>query len=231
MEAIILAGGFGTRLTGLVRDVPKPMAPVAGRPFLEYILDDLVKQGIDRAVLAVGYKKEIIMDHFQQRYRGLELLYSAETEPLLTGGAIRQAMALCREERVFVINGDTFFQVDLSALRTFALRSGKAIVITLKEMKNISRYGAVEIDRDGNVTAIREKEALPWGYINGGIYDMSRHALERFPERFSLENDGFPDMFRKGQLKGFLAKGFFIDIGVPEDYMRAQTILGSEEFA
>lgn len=227
MEAVILAGGFGTRLAGLVRDVPKPMAPVAGRPFLEYILDDLIRQGVTRAVLAVGYKKEVIIKHFRQNYRGLEILYSEESTPLLTGGAIRQALSLCREERVFIVNGDTFFQVNLPALREFSEKKGAGTAIALKRMENFSRYGAIETDTAGTVTAIYEKRYFRQGYINGGIYDMPRQSLEDYPEKFSLENDSFPRIQAEKQLFGFPSDGFFIDIGVPEDYRKAQELFAS----
>ncbi len=227
MEVVILAGGFGTRLAGLVRDAPKPMAPVAGRPFLEYILDDLIRQGATRAVLAVGYKKEVIIEHFRQNYRGLEIRYSQEHAPLLTGGAIRQALSLCREERVFVINGDTFFQVNLPALRDFSEKKDGGTAIALKQMEDFSRYGAIEMDMAGSITAMYEKRYFRQGYINGGIYDMPRRVLEDYPKKFSLENDGFPRMLTEKQLFGFPSGGFFIDIGVPEDYRKAQELFAS----
>ena len=231
MEAIVLAGGFGTRLAGVVRDVPKPMAPVAGRPFLEYVLDDLIRQGVDRAVLAVGYKKEAITEHFRDIYRGCAILYSEEETPLLTGGAIRQALSLCREERAFVVNGDTFFQVDLAGLRAFSQKRPGQTVIAVREMRDFSRYGAVEFEGDGLVTAMTEKTFRAHGYINGGIYDIPRRALEEYPERFSLENDCFPKLLAAGHLSCFPSRGAFIDIGVPEDYQRAQGLFGGGAFA
>lgn len=231
MEAIVLAGGFGTRLSSVVRDVPKPMAPVAGRPFLEYILDDLVRQGVDRAVLAVGYKKEAITEHFRDSYRDCEILYSEEETPLLTGGAIRQALTLCQEERTFVINGDTFFQVDLASLRAFSQKRQGQIILAVREMRDFSRYGAVEFNEDGLVTAMAEKAFRTFGYINGGIYDIPRWALEEYPERFSLENDCFPQLLTARRLSCFPSQGTFIDIGVPEDYQRAQDLFGGGSFA
>ena len=178
MEAIVLAGGFGTRLAQVVKDVPKPMAPVAGKPFLQYVADDLINQGIDRIVFAVCYKKETIMDFFGDSYRDAAVLYSVETEPLLTGGAIRQSLELCREERVFVINGDTFFQVDLNAMRRTSRNTGKAVVIAVKEMRDFSRYGKVSVNDAMEVTAFHEKQYCAQGCINGGIYDIKRTALK-----------------------------------------------------
>ena len=177
MEAIILAGGFGTRLAQVVKDVPKPMAPVAGKPFLQYVMDDLVEQGVERIVLAVCYKKEAIMDFFGDSYSGAEILYSVEKEPLLTGGAIKHALGFCREERVFIINGDTFFQVDLRALRKDAENRGKCTAIAVKELRGFSRYGRVEVDSAMSVTAFHEKEPCEQGYINGGIYDLSKAGV------------------------------------------------------
>ena len=115
-EAIVLAGGFGTRLAHIVSDVPKPMAPVCGRPFLRFILDDLQKKGVERIILATGYKRECIEEFFGTHYRGMEIVYSPEDTPLGTGGAIKRALSLCREDWVAVLNGDTYFDVDFSTL-------------------------------------------------------------------------------------------------------------------
>ncbi len=231
MEAVILAGGFGTRLAEVVKDVPKPMAPVAGRPFLEYILDELLRQGVNRTVLAVGYKKEAIINHFRQEYRGMQLLYSVEAMPLFTGGAIRQALSLCREERVFVINGDTYFQTNLTNMRNYSEKRLGHAVMAVKELRNFSRYGAVEFDTDGLAMAITEKAFCTHGYINGGVYDLPRQMLETYPERFSLENDCFPQILEKKVLSCYVSEGEFIDIGIPEDYYRAQTLFGGDGFA
>ena len=224
MEAIILAGGFGTRLAQVVRDVPKPMAPVAGKPFLQYVVDDLIRQGVDHMVLAVCYKKEVIMDFFGDRYNGADIRYSVEAEPLLTGGAIKKALGMCSEERVFVINGDTFFCVDLKEMRRFSQRMGRNINIAVKEMRDFSRYGSVAVDTDMAVTAFHEKQFCERGYINGGVYDICRQALMNYPAKFSMENECFPKMLKAGEIIAFASDGLFIDIGVPEDYKRAQSM-------
>lgn len=228
MEAIVLAGGFGTRLAQVVKDVPKPMAPVAGKPFLQYVADDLIEQGVDRLIFAVCYKKEIIMDFFGAGYRGAEAVYSIESEPLLTGGAIRQALGMCREERAFVINGDTFFSVDLAAMRKTSQSTGKEIMIAVKEMHDFSRYGKVAVNDTMEVTAFHEKQFCERGYINGGIYDVKRTALNTYPQKFSLESECFPELLKDRQIGAFASDGLFIDIGIPEDYERAQTLFGEK---
>lgn len=224
MEAIILAGGFGTRLAQVVKEVPKPMAPVAGRPFLQYVADDLIGQGVDRMLFAVCYKRETIMDFFGGNYRGVDIAYSVEREPLLTGGAIRQAVKDCREERVFVINGDTFFAVDLKAMRHFSEKTGKKVTIAVKGMQDFSRYGKVEINDAMEVTAFHEKQFCKQGYINGGVYDIKRAALADYPAKFSMETECFPELLKTREIAAFASDGMFIDIGIPEDYERAQTL-------
>lgn len=224
MEAIILAGGFGTRLAKVVKDVPKPMAPVAGRPFLQFVIDDLIEQGVDRIILAVCYKKDVIIDFFGSYYRGAEILYSIETTPLLTGGAVRQALRSCKEDRVFIINGDTFFSVDLNAMRRFSVNHGKNVVIAVKEMREFSRYGKVEIDAQMEVVAFHEKQYCDLGFINGGIYDLKRTALDVYPSKFSMEDEYFPVALKTHDILAFPSQGLFIDIGIPEDYQKAQAL-------
>lgn len=231
MEAIVLAGGFGTRLASVVQDVPKPMAPVAGKPFLEYILDDLVKQGVTRIILAVHFKKECIIDHFGSSYHGVEVLYSVEESPLFTGGAIKKAMQFCQEEYVWVINGDTYFEVSMEEMRQSVSKSDKAAAIAVKKMKDFDRYGKVDVDQNGNVIAFHEKAPCTEGLINGGIYYLQKDNLSGCPEKFSLENDYFPELLKNGKIGAFISEGYFIDIGIPEDYDRAQRYLrkvGSE---
>jgi len=185
MEAIVLAGGFGTRLAHVVSDVPKPMAPVCGRPFLRFILDDLQVKGMERVILAVGYRQEIIREYFGGQYRGMQILYSTEDTPLFTGGAIKKALCLCRDDRVFVVNGDTFFDADLNAM----LEEETPIVVAVKRLEKFSRYGTVHVS-DGRITGFTEKCPCEEGLINGGVYLISRTLLEDIPkEKFSLETE------------------------------------------
>lgn len=224
MEAIILAGGFGTRLAQVVKDMPKPMASVAGKPFLLYLVEDLISQGVERIVMAVCYKKECIMNFFGSCYKGAEILYSVEKAPLYTGGAIRQALEYCKESRVFVFNGDTFFSVDLRKMRAYAEAKRKAAVIAVKEMVDFDRYGKVEVSNTGLVSAFHEKAPCQMGWINGGIYDLMTDCLAGYPAVFSLEQECFPKLLQVGEIAAFPSQGFFIDIGIPEDYKRAQNL-------
>ena len=222
MEAIVLAGGFGTRLAQVVKDVPKPMASVCGRPFLEYQMDWLTGQGVDRIVLAVGYKKECVMDHFGQEYKSAAIAYSVEDTPLYTGGAAKKALGLCREERVFIANGDSWFPVDLRQMRRDAEASGVPVTIAVKRMKDFSRYGDVAVDKEGFITAFQEKSYCEDGRINGGVYDVVRTVLDDYPEAFSIEKDCFPALVSKRKIRAFSDEASFIDIGIPEDYARVQ---------
>lgn len=224
MEAIVLAGGFGTRLAQVVKNVPKPMAPVAGKPFLVYVVEDLIAQGVGRIVIAVCYKKECIMDFFGTQYKGAEILYSVEESPLLTGGAIKQALSLCREERVLIVNGDTYFSVDFAKMRAFAEGKNTSATIAVKEMRDFDRYGKVEVNECGIATAFHEKAPCERGWINGGIYDIKANCLQGYPVKFSLEQACFPKLLEAGEIAAFPSDGFFIDIGIPEDYERAQTL-------
>ena len=222
-EAIILAGGFGTRLAHIVSGVPKPMAPVCGKPFLSYILSDLTQKGIERTVLAVGYKKECVEDFFGKRFEEMELVYSPEDEPLLTGGAIKQAAALCISDEIFVINGDTFFAVDLAEMLRVHQRTGAVLTVATKQMTDFDRYGTVETDAQGRVVGFQEKAFCDHGVINGGIYLLQRKEILAFPEkRFSFEKEYMERYVKAKRIYAYCADGFFIDIGIPEDYMRAQ---------
>jgi D-glycero-alpha-D-manno-heptose 1-phosphate guanylyltransferase len=200
MEAIILAGGFGTRLVQVVKDVPKPMATVAGKPFLVYVVEDLVSQGVNRIVMAVCYKKECIMNYFGNSYKGTEILYSVEEKPLFTGGAIKLALSLCHERRVFIVNGDTFFSVNLQKMRSFAEEKKKSTVIAIKEMMSFDRYGKIEVSESGLVTAFKEKAPCKKGWINGGIYDIKSNCLQDFPTKFSVEQECFPKLLEMGEI-------------------------------
>ena len=169
-EAVILAGGMGRRLGFVVKDVPKPMAEVSGRPFLEYLLDFVSTQNIERVIFAVGYRHGVIRKHFGKRYKGLELIYSIEEEPLGTGGAIKKALDLVEEEDFFILNGDTYFNVSLARLYEFHELKGAVLSVALRPFNNFSRYGTVEVDGSGRIVGFREKGYRKEGMINGGIY-------------------------------------------------------------
>lgn len=227
-DAVVLAGGLGTRLQGVGWDGPKPMAPVCGRPFLEYVLDHLAASGTRRVILSVCHKKEQIRAHFDATYAGLELEYSVEQIPLGTGGAIARACRMVRTDYALVLNGDTLFRVDLGDFVTRTVNGGLALAIALKPLADAGRYGAVELSA-GRVVGFREKGASRPGLINGGIYILGPEARSFFPARevFSFEKDVLEPAARTGQIAGYVSDAYFIDIGVPEDYRRAQEDLRS----
>lgn len=224
-EAVILAGGFGTRLSHVVSNVPKPMAPVYGKPFLCYLLDRLVDAGIERIVLATGYKHEVIESYFGTSYRGVEIIYSQEETPLFTGGAIVQAARKLETDHFVVLNGDTLFDIDFEELAQAHERQNASITIALRAVEDTARYGAVSCTENGRIAAFNEKEASAGaGVINGGIYAINRAWLlgQELPGKFSFEKELLQPMAGKEAIYGIEFHSYFIDIGVPEDYFRAQ---------
>lgn len=222
-EAIVLAGGFGTRLRPVVSDVPKPMALVAGRPFLRYVLDSLSENGFDHVVLAVSYMHQAIEDYFHEQYRNLSISYSIEECPLGTGGAISQALTLCENDWVFILNGDTYLEVDYSALER-CINNSTSCIVSSYMMDCADRYGTLSVTACGTVDHFIEKGSVKKGLINGGAYLLKRDALIGFEGPFSFERDYLEPHVGDGILVACEAKGTFIDIGVPDDYERAQKI-------
>lgn len=223
-EAIILAGGFGTRLSHVVSDVPKPMASVYGKPFLTYLIDRLIDAGIRRVILATGYKHECIESYFGTSYRGIEIVYSQETTPLFTGGALLQAAQKIQSEDFVVLNGDTLFDIDLQKLYDFHVQNHANITIALRQVADTSRYGSVTCTND-NIVAFKEKaESTGAGDINGGIYAINREWLmnQNLPTKFSFEKELMQPLAGDPSFYGLRFNNYFIDIGVPEDYYRAQ---------
>ena len=222
-EAIVLAGGFGTRLRGIVDDVPKPLAPVAGRPFLAWLLDRLATGGMRRCILATGYLSDVIEQRIGARWQGMEIAYSVEPEPLGTGGAIRLAATRLQGDAAHVLNGDTWLEYDPVALEDTARAAGASMTIALARVDDVARYGAVDID-NGRVTGFREKGESGPGWINAGCYFLGADALAALPVRdaFSFEQDVLQPRVQARAVAAFTATAGFIDIGVPEDYARAQ---------
>lgn len=224
-EAVILAGGLGTRLQLVLKDIPKAMAPVNGRPFLEYLLDYLAANGIDKFVLSVGHGSEIILDHFGSDYKGVKIDYVIEKKPLGTGGGIRLALEHCKDKDVFVLNGDTLFLIDFKGFRARHLRTNAMIGIALRKVRDISRYGSVRINDDDKIIAFGEKTTSRLhGLINGGIYIINRNYFlnSDLSGTFSIEKDCFEHWHRNGLVAGFSYDAYFLDIGIPEDYLKAQ---------
>jgi D-glycero-D-manno-heptose 1,7-bisphosphate phosphatase len=229
MQAIVLAGGFGTRLRARVADVPKPMAPVAGRPFLEYLLDRLADAGCHHVVLATGHMADVIQGHFGPRYQGMAIAYSHEAAPLGTGGAVVQAQrALPQEvdEPTLVLNGDSWLDVDLAAFAAWAAAVPDTDAMVLRALPDVARYGSVRLDGE-MVVAFGEKAGSGPGLINAGIYRLRRATFSGYalPQAFSIENDFFAPHIAELGMRGQVCHGEFIDIGLPEDFDRAQTDL------
>ncbi len=225
MEAIVLAGGFGTRLKQVVPDLPKPMAPVAGRPFLEILLSTLARKGFTRVVLSLGFMAEKIIEHFGESYLGMDLVHEVESQPLGTGGAIRAAMARCATDHVFIFNGDTYLDIEVDELERL-WQSGHHPVIVVREVPDTARFGRVEM-YDGRINAFLEKGVSGSGLINAGCYVLPKEALDDFSlgQPFSIETEFFIKYLQRIRFDGFITHGRFIDIGVPEDYVLAQTEL------
>ena len=230
-EAIILAGGLGTRLRPAVSDVPKPMAPVAGRPFLEYLMDYWVHQGIRRFVLSIGYKGDLIEAHFGSRFRNCPISYVQEDTPLGTGGGVRQVLLQTQwlSDKAILINGDTWFEVDIGKLTSDAASSAQPITIVLKPTDTNDRYGGVAVDTKGRISEFGVKTTGKC-LINGGCYlfDVATvtNSLRDFPECFSLEEAFLTPFAREGKVAASIQDGTFLDIGIPTDYAKAVEAIG-----
>jgi D-glycero-alpha-D-manno-heptose 1-phosphate guanylyltransferase len=204
------------------------MAKVGTRPFLEYLLDYLVEQGVEQAVLAVSHKWEVIREHFDGSYRGMSLQYSVEDEPLGTGGAIRQALEKIPDDELIVLNGDTLFHIDLEALASTHHAGNVHLTIALKHVADGGRFGRVKISDQGVITEFMEKSTDGPGWINGGIYMLNRRLLSAYqmPVKFSFEQDLVEPNVASICPVAFQSDAYFIDMGVPEDYARAQREIG-----
>ena len=228
-EAIILAGGLGTRLRPEVPDLPKCMAPVAGKPFLCHVMDYCRQQGLERLIFSLGYRHEVIENYMLENCFDLSFVFSVEDEPLGTGGAIKKACKLAQSEHVVILNGDTLFHVNLSEMAAVHEQKNADCTLALKPMKAFDRYGVVEYNSDLSVKSFREKQFYESGTINGGVYilNTAHFIKEPFPDKFSFEKDYLEPYYNKRPLFAVVQDAYFIDIGIPEDYKRAQTELKS----
>jgi len=231
VEAIVLAGGLGTRLRAAVPDLPKPMAPIGGRPFLEYLLGYWTGQGVTRFTLSVGYRHEAISAHFGTAFRGVPIAYAIEKQPLGTGGGLLLATrSLSTAGPILVLNGDTYFEVALGTLRDFHAANRAQGTLSLFRSPQQGRYAGLQLGKTGEVLAMGAGER--GGLANGGVYLMEHGLLEGGPWRrstpVSLEEDILPFALRSNKrVYGLECPGRFLDIGVPEDYARAATLLGA----
>lgn len=225
MEAIILAGGFGKRLKSKIKDIPKPMAPVNNRPFLVYILDKLLKYNFDHIILSVGYKGDVISDYFGDNYFGIKISYVQETYPLGTGGAIKLALTKSKQDHLFIINGDTFFDIDFFKIERFWELHKKPTIITTN-VSDSSRYGSLKVDGK-YITSFQEKGCNLSGIINSGYYLFPVNIFNnvKLNKSFSLEEDFLKKYINLEKIMFFPAEGLFIDIGIPDDYHTAQKLI------
>jgi D-glycero-alpha-D-manno-heptose 1-phosphate guanylyltransferase len=228
IEVIVLAGGEGKRLRPVVRDVPKPMADVAGRPFLWWLMDRLHQQQARRVVLSVGYKADAIQDYFGEQFQGMGIAYSVESEPLGTGGAIRLALEQATQAQVIVMNGDTYTDLDLRNFITKFQSTGSDLAIAATHLDNVGRYGAISIDETSDrLIRFEEKQRSSAGYINAGVYCLRPDIFRKYgvPAKFSFERDFLSERLAELNPVVFKETRAFIDIGVPEDYALAQTVI------
>jgi len=220
--AIILAGGFGTRLQSVVSDVPKPMATIDSKPFLHYLFVYLTKYKVEKVVLAVGYLHEKIITHLGYNYLGIEIEYSIESTPLGTGGGIQQAISKTTGDAL-ILNGDTFLEIDLTALYHYHTSQEADLTMSLKRMTDFDRYGTVSIENN-RIVRFNEKKYCENGLINAGVYICSKAIFEKekMPTKFSFEVDFLTPKLLDIKVCGFETDGYFIDIGIPDDYKKAQ---------
>ena len=230
-EAIILAGGLGTRLRSVVPDLPKCMAEVAGKPFLYHVTKYYRQQGINKFIFSLGYKHEVIEDYLRKAFSDLTYTVSIESDPLGTGGAIYLACSKATSENVLVLNGDTLFEINLQSLSDFHDSKNAACTLALKKMHNTDRYGVVETDDQGRIVSFSEKRFYETSVINGGVYALNVTLFQgdKFPEKFSFEKDYLEMYHGKREIYGLIQDGYFIDIGIPEDFARAQEDLKKDE--
>ncbi len=229
-SAVILAGGLGTRLRSVVSDLPKPMAPIGARPFLEYQLDYWISQGISRFVLSVGYRHEAITGYFGSRYKGIQLEYAVEEHPLGTGGGLLLAAEKLDQDKPFLLlNGDTYFEADWTVLDAFALEHDADWCLSLFRTSEKGRYMGIEMSTQGQITSLKSGVDQGLRLANGGVYWVHPRALSgagRLGGKLSLEDDLFPRALAAGhRLCGIEFRRTFIDIGVPDDYHRASSLL------
>ena len=225
--AVILAGGLGTRLRGVVSNVPKALAPVAGKPFLDWLLTMLRRKGVDRVLLLLGYGAEKIMAFVGDGDKwNVKVAYSLEEELLDKAGALRNALPLIDERSFFFLNGDTLLDLDYDEMLSFHLSKKAKLTIAVRPWKDLSRVDPVKVDENSKVISFEKKypsRKRGFWLINGGVYIVEREIVEELPlKRLSWEAAVIPKLVENGVVYAYKSSGYFIDIGVPEDYFRAQ---------
>lgn len=225
MEVIVLAGGLGTRLREVVNDKPKCMAEVNGKPFLYYLFYWLEGKHIEKVILSLGYMSEKVLYWVEKERKNFNFSidYVLEKEPLGTGGGIKLALTKTTSKDILILNGDTFFDIDLVSFYDFHLKRQASISLALKPLSMFSRYGTVEI-KDDIITRFNEKKFCEQGLINGGIYLLNQECInfDAFSQKFSFEKDVLEKQVNNKTLYGQVFNSYFIDIGIPEDYLKSQ---------
>ena len=225
-SAIILAGGVGSRIESVAGGLPKALLDVEGRPFIEYVLDQLIDAGVEHVVIACSYKWQMIADYLGDEYRSLTVNYSVEQYPLGTGGAIKQAFDLHDLSEAIVVNADTLFKIDFAELERQHYHHNAFITLALRNVDDVSRYGEVTVNERNKLTSFNEKSRTGPGLINGGIYIVDAEIWDDsgvdVDDKFSFETDVLQNV-DLGIFYGFPMDGYFIDIGIPSDLERART--------
>ena len=224
MEAIVLAGGLGTRLRSVVNDLPKCMAPVNGMPFIYYVIKNLQEHGVTRFIFSLGYKHEKLIEYIDVLLPEIDKFYVIEDDPLGTGGAIKNVSKVTTQKNVIITNGDTLFKVDLNKLVNFHEAKNSDCTLSLKPMFNFDRYGVVELSQTQNISLFKEKQYFASGLINGGVYvlNMEKFITKKLKNKFSFEKDYIEKFYSIDKMYGVISDSYFIDIGIPEDYSRAK---------
>ena len=220
-EAVILAGGLGTRLRSEVSDLPKCMAPVAGKPFVDHVILHLQNHGIEHIIFSLGFMAEVMIEHLMTAFgKEMQITMAVEDEPLGTGGAILYGAQFVEGEDYFALNGDSLFSMDPQRLQ---FTENEICIVGLKPMRNFERYGTVDLDKENYIISFHEKKAVAEGLINGGLYRIKKKAMEALvlPEKFSFEKDFLEVSCGQNALKGVIDDAYFIDIGIPEDFRKA----------
>lgn len=228
-EAIILAGGLGTRLRSAVPDLPKCMAPVAGKPFLDHVITFFLAQGIEKFIFSLGYMHTSILEYLYHAWPGLNYAYTVEEQPLGTGGAIALASQKIESDNFIVTNGDTLFKVDLEDFDKFHTLHSSFISVALKPMFDFDRYGSVTTDGNDKIISFQEKKHVESGLINGGLYiiDRLKFSSLTMPDYFSFEKSILENQVSQGKIFGYTSDTYFIDIGIPQDYVKASIDLAA----
>ena len=225
IDVMILCGGMGVRLRSVVSDRPKSMAEINGKPFLHYLLKQISNNGFKRVILCVGYKADLIENYFKDKYLKLEIVYSKETEPLGTGGAVKLALPYAQSEYMMIMNGDSYINANLGRFVENSMSSKREASILITEVKNVARFGRIIFDDGHRILSFEEKGQYNGeGYINSGIYLLKQNILREIPSniKYSLEMELFPQLVKKRELSASLLNGKFIDIGTPESYKKAE---------